>query len=68
MKIEKILKAIEDEPELPGDVPLEMRAAIEGAINCGNIALMVQIMRIIVKQTKQGIRGRVLAVFHKDME
>jgi hypothetical protein len=54
--IDAALLAIDEEPELPGDMPDEMWEAIRGDRDaCMNA------MRIAVRQTKEGIRERLLA-------
>lgn len=53
------LAAIENEPELPGAMPDEMWAAMNGDRDATQEA-----MRIAVRQTKAGIRRRLLALLH----
>lgn len=50
-----VLKAINDEPEFPGEPPAEMMDALRS----GDDALMIAALRIAVIQTKDGIRERV---------
>jgi hypothetical protein len=48
------LRAIDEEPELPGEPPKEMMDALRS----GDDALMIAALRIAVIQTKDGIRQR----------
>lgn len=52
---ERCLKAVEDEPELPGDMPDEMWVAIAGDRDA-----MAEAMRIVARQTKAGILDRII--------
>lgn len=52
---ERCLAAVSAEPELPGDMPDEMWAAINADRDAATEAL-----RIIVRQTKEGIRNRII--------
>lgn len=52
---ERCLKAVDAEPELPGSMPDEMWYAI-----CSDRKAATEAMRIIVRQTKQGIRDRII--------
>ena len=49
----KVIKAIDDEPELPGPMPDEMWDAINGDRDA-----VEEAMRIAVRQTKEGIKKR----------
>ena len=57
-RIERVrcLKAVEDEPELRGDMPDEMWNAIAGDRDA-----MAEALRIVVRQTKSGICERIIA-------
>ena len=52
---ERCLSAVEAEPELPGDMPYEMWEVLSSDRDAAAEAL-----RIIVRQTKAGIRDRIL--------
>lgn len=52
---ERCLLAVDDEPELPGDMPDEMWVAIAGDRDA-----MAEALLIVVRQTKAGIRGRII--------
>lgn len=54
-----IIAAIDSEPELPGEMPFEMRVTIEYAMEKKDIDFIAEAMRIIVQETKHGIRERV---------
>jgi hypothetical protein len=51
-----VLKAIEDEPELPGKIPEEMYQALQGDRDA-----CAEAFRIAVRLTKKGILERVLS-------
>jgi hypothetical protein len=51
-----VLKAIEDEPELPGDMPDEMWDALRGFAYRDDREGMIEALRIAVRHTKKGIR------------
>lgn len=53
---ERCLQAVDDEPELPGDMPDEMWEAIVGDRDA-----TAEAMRVVVRQTKAGIRERIIA-------
>jgi hypothetical protein len=52
---ERCLAAVSAEPELPGEIPDEMWDAISSDRDAATEAL-----RIIVRQTKEGIRDRII--------
>lgn len=53
--VEWALYAIDQEPEVPGEMPDEMWEAIKGDRDA-----MTNAIRIAVRQTKEGIRNRLL--------
>ena len=55
LECQRCLKAVDDEPELPDEMPDEMWATIAGDRNA-----MEEALRIVVRQTKAGIRERIL--------
>ena len=52
----QVLKAIDDEPELPGEIPDQMYQTI---VNSDKDTVEVM-LRFIVKETKRGIKERIL--------
>jgi hypothetical protein len=54
----KVLAAVEAEPELPGDMPDEMWEELQTM----DREEMVTALRIVVRQTKDGIRDRIAAL------
>ena len=63
-----VLKAVDDEPELPGEIPPDMWHALQGAALIGDQAFISEALRIAVRQTKQGIRERLEAIWHQPCE
>lgn len=59
--VDRVLKAIDDEPELPGEMPGEMLATLIQAVQSHDHDLLTETLRIVVRQTKEGIRERYLA-------
>jgi len=58
---DEILKAVDDEPELPGPIPLEFaKIIVEGDSNT-----LERVLRQVIKSTKQGIRERIKAVTNR---
>lgn len=53
MTKEKVIKAINDEPEYPGDMPDEMWKALKNDRDA-----MAKALRLTVQLTKQGIKER----------
>lgn len=53
---ERCLQAVDDEPELPGDMPDDMWETIVGDRDA-----TAEAMRVVVRQTKAGIRERIIA-------
>jgi len=58
---ERCLAAVDDEPELPGDMPTEMAEAIAEAIKTADVDFFVDAMRLAVRMTKAGIRERIIS-------
>lgn len=54
--LEQCLAAVEAEPELPGDMPDEMWELVRR-----DRAAATQVLRIVVRQTKNGIMSRILS-------
>jgi len=53
---QRILKAIDDEPELPGAMPADITVLFKQ----GNDESIAEMCRVIVRATKKGIRERIL--------
>ena len=53
-----IIQAIDDEPELPGNVPLEMISAIRKAVFARDNDFLTEAFRRTVRLTKKGIKDR----------
>lgn len=56
--VEEILKAVDDEPELPGDDPY----AMQHILMCRDRLTIAEVLRAVVRATKRGIRERIKAV------
>lgn len=56
ISVEKVLTAIEDEPELPGPIPEDIFQALQH----GDRETVAEFCRIVTRLTKAGIRERVL--------
>ena len=54
-----VLKAVNDEQKLPGEMPDEMLDAIIRMMNDTDIDSLYELMRIVVRQTKDGIKRRI---------
>lgn len=53
--LSKVIQAVIDEPELPGQMPVAMYDAFKDA----DYDTMASMLRIIVKETKKGILERI---------
>ena len=58
---EEILKAIDNEPEYPGEMPEDMKAVFSKA----DIKTISEALRITVRLTKQGIRDRIVNLMER---
>lgn len=58
----ELLKAVDDEPELPGDMPEAMWLALRVMVEQNDREGMIEALRIAVRHTKSGIRDRVKAL------
>ena len=59
----KILKAVDDEPELPGPIPDELVRKIFNSIPDDQTVLnLTNILRTLVRLTKSGIRDRIKSI------
>lgn len=56
--LEQVLKAVDDEEELTGDMPDEMYEALKG----GDRDILCEVLRIVVRQTKLGIKNRIVGL------
>jgi len=61
-KKEEILRAISDEPEFPGDIPEQLWDNLRTIVAHDNKAEFSDILRMIVRITKQNIKDRVKSV------
>lgn len=52
--------AINEEPELPGEMPEAMWQTISYAVEQDDMETLTELLRIIVRQTKAGIKKRAL--------
>ena len=68
IKLEDILKCIDDEPELPGEPPSEMKRAAEKAIKKSDIDFFAECLRLAVRMTKQGIAERVRRIANQEIQ
>ena len=59
IELNKVFKAIDDEEELPGEVPEPMKSFILIACRGQDVEYIVEMMRAAVRATKKGIRERV---------
>lgn len=58
-KLAAVVAAIDAEPELPDDMPQEMYDTLKAMFDAGNRAGIVQALRLIVRETKSGIKDRI---------
>lgn len=63
MELSEILKCVEDEPELPGDPPEEIKAVLLVAIIKNDNDFLAECLRSVVRLTKQGITERITKAF-----
>jgi hypothetical protein len=61
MKLNEILRCVDEEPEFPGPPPRELREALQKALYEKDADLIVECLRIVVRLTKQGIAERIKA-------
>ena len=60
-----LLKAVDDEPELPGDMPEAMWLALRVMVEQNDREGMIEALRIAVRHTKSGIRDRIKALIEE---
>ena len=58
ISLSSVIKAINDEPELPGEMPIKMQLIIRKAMDKQDLDLIIELMRIVVRKTKEGIIER----------
>ena len=63
MELSEILKHIEDEPELPGNPPDEMKDTLRMAISGNDVELLVEVLQLVVRHTKRGIADRITTAY-----
>jgi len=61
------LRAVDDEPEYPGQMPPEMKTCLQVAVDTRDFDLLVETMRITVRLTKKGIRSRIEEAANKEV-
>ncbi len=61
-----ILAAIEAEDELPGKPPDEMIGQMIIAMKSGDIDFFIEVMRVVVRETKKGIHTRICTLRGKE--
>ena len=59
--LDEVLSIIDCEPELPGDMPDEMWEAFKHASAVGDRDFITEAFRIVVRDTKRGIRERYIS-------
>ena len=62
MEIREILRCIDAEPETPGEMPEEMWQRFKGVIENNDKEALSEMVRIIIRCTKYGIRDRIIDV------
>jgi hypothetical protein len=64
--LRRVLKAVDDEPEAPDEMPDDMFAALVDALERGDKETIMVAFRIMVRLTKENIRKRIaLGVFSR---
>lgn len=59
----KVVEIIDAEPELPGEIPKELRAMLITALVRGDENVLVECLRLMVRLTKEGIKRRTIMEF-----
>lgn len=60
MLTEEMIRAIDAEPELPGEIPDEMWYQLKVFVDSNARGEMAEALRVIVRETKRGIKERIL--------
>jgi hypothetical protein len=60
--LNEAINAVNQEPELPGEMPAEMKQTLQKALNEKDVDLLAEAMRIAVRATKKGILERLQKV------
>lgn len=60
---EAVFKVVDDEPEYPGEMSDEMKERMRQALCEQDVRLLMEMLSISVKLTKESIRERLVAVF-----
>ena len=63
---DRVLEAVDQEPEYPGEMPDEMREAMVNAMRYGDLDFVAEALRLTVRLAKAGIRARVSRVLEKE--
>lgn len=58
----EVLEAIDAEPELLDEMPDEMLAAVQESVAAGGKEAFSELLRVVTRLTKRGIRARVLSL------
>ena len=58
--LSKVLKAIDDEPEYPGEIPDSLKNALLDAMKRQDLEFLIFVLRRTVSLTKTGIKKRIL--------
>ena len=59
MELDKILQCIQDEPELPGEIPEKLQKILRDALFKQDLDLFIFFFRSIVRYTKEEIADRI---------
>lgn len=66
MLVDIAFRAIDDEPEYPGEVPAELQQLLGMVIESGSQQALVELLRISVRLTKRCIRDRLEAALAEE--
>ena len=64
MDLDQILQCVNDEPELPGEPPQEMKNVLQTVIIEKDVDLLAEYLRFTVRLTKQCIAERITKAFN----
>lgn len=60
------INAVNAEPELPGEMSDKMKVVLQKVLDDKDLDLLAELMRIVVKATKKGIRERIKKLHYND--
>lgn len=66
MELEEVIKAVDDEPEFPGEMPDQIYEVIKDAISREDKDYIQECFRETVKLTKEHIRERIIDRYSKE--